>query len=61
MANKYEAEIDAIRIKLYEETKDLTNEEKNNRLREKGRRLAEQYGFTIIPSFRESKVKQDVV
>ena len=50
MANKYEAEIDAIRIKLYEETKDLTNEEKNNRLREKGHRLAEQFGFTIMPS-----------
>ena len=61
MMINYENEIDAIRIKLYEETKDLTNEEKNKRLRDKGHKLAEQFGFTIIPSVHELRVKQDVV
>ena len=59
--HKYENEINTIRIKLYEETKDLTNEEKNKRLRDKGQKLAEQFGFTIIPSIHEPSVKQDAV
>jgi len=45
--SRCEAEIDAIRLKLYEETKDLTREEDNKRLNELGQRLAAQYGFTI--------------
>ena len=50
MMNRCEAEIDAIRIKLYEETKHLTREEQNKRLREKGQKLAAEFGFTIVPS-----------
>ena len=57
----YEAELDAIRIKLYEETQNLTNEEKNKHLREKGRKLAEQFGFIIVSSIHESKIQQDAV
>jgi len=45
--NKCEAEIDAIRLKLYEETKHLTREENAKRLRDKTQKLAVQYGFTI--------------
>ena len=48
--NRCEAEIDAIRLELYEETKDLTREEQIKRSRENAQRLAVQYGFTIIPS-----------
>ena len=48
--NKCEAEIDAIRIKLYEETKDLTREERIKRTNDKAHRLAVQYGFTIVSS-----------
>ena len=45
--NRCEAEIDAIRLKLYEETKHLTREEDAKRLRYKTQKLAAQYGFTI--------------
>jgi hypothetical protein len=50
MMNRCEAEIDSIRAKLYEETKHLTREEQNKRLRDRGQKLAAQFGFTIIPS-----------
>jgi hypothetical protein len=46
--NTCEAEVDAIRLQLYEETKNLTNEENNKRLEELGKRLSAQYGFQII-------------
>jgi len=45
--NNIEDEIDAIRLKLYEETKDLTREERTRRSNERGQKLAAQYGFTI--------------
>ena len=45
--NKIEAEVDAIRDKIYEETKHMTREEQAQRLREKTQRLSAQYGFKI--------------
>ena len=36
-----------IRLRLYEETKHLTIEERIKRTNDKARKLAEQYGFTI--------------
>ena len=48
--NRCEAEIDAIRLKLYEETKDLTAAEHTRRSNELGKKLAEQYGFKIVSS-----------
>jgi len=48
--NRCEAEIDAIRIKLYEETKHLTREERIKRINDKGQKLAAEFGFTIVPS-----------
>jgi len=50
MMNRCEAEIDAIRVKLYEETKHLTREERIKRINDKGQRLAAEFGFTIVPS-----------
>ena len=57
MMNKCEVEIDAIRIKLYEETKDLTREERNKRLNDRVQKLAAQHGFTIVPSASDTKLK----
>jgi len=57
--NRCEAEIDAIRVKLYEETKHLTKEEQNKRLRDRGQKLAAEFGFTIIPSANEVSVKSN--
>ena len=55
--NRCEAEIDAIRLKLYEETKHLTKEERIIRVNKKAQRLAEQYGFTVIPAAKKSIVQ----
>ena len=60
MMNKCEKEIDAIRLKLYEETKDLTKEEDNKRLSELGRKLAHEYGLKIIPVANELRIKQKI-
>ena len=57
MMNRCEAEIDVIRLQLYEETKDLTVEENNKRLKELGQKLSAQYGFTIVDSARQTLPK----
>ena len=48
--NNIEAEVDAIRDKIYEETKHLSREEQNKRLQDRVQKAAAQFGFTIIPS-----------
>ena len=48
--NRCEAEIDQIRLKLYEETKHLTKTEHTRRTNELAYKLAAQYGFTIRAS-----------
>ena len=45
--NRCEAEIDAIRDRIMEETRHLTREENNKRLNEQAQRLAARYGFKI--------------
>jgi len=45
--NRCEAEIDKIRLQLYEETKHMTPEEHTRWSNERARKLAAQYGFTI--------------
>ena len=57
MMNKCEAEIDAIRLQLYEETKDLTIEEQMKRSRKLAQKLAKEYGITIISSANDVKSK----
>jgi len=55
MMNRCEAEIDAIRLQLYDETKDLTREEQMKRSRELAQKLAKEFGFTIISSANDVK------
>ena len=50
MTYRCEDEIHAIRIKLYEETKHMSKDEQDKRLRETGERIAKEFGFEIIPS-----------
>ena len=52
--NRCEAEVDAIRDRIMEETKHLTREENNRRLNEQTQRLAAQYGFRIVDSAKET-------
>jgi septin family protein len=58
--NRIEEELDAIRIKLYEEMKDLTPEEHTKKTNERLQKLAEQYGFTIVSSARRNVEKKEV-
>jgi len=51
--NRVEDEIDAIRLKIYEETKNMTREEANKRLRDQTLKLAEEYGFKIVPTVKK--------
>ena len=55
--NRCEREIDAIRLKLYEETKNLTRKEQMKRTRDNAQKLAAEYGFTIIPSVNNRETK----
>ena len=59
MMSRCEAEIDAIRIKLYEETKHLTREERIKRINDKAQKLAAQFGFVFIPSADGLSVKSN--
>ena len=52
-----EAEINKIRLELYEETKDLTKSERTRRSNEQGQRLAAQYGFKIGKPANNTKIK----
>ena len=53
--NSFELEIDAIRDKIYSETKHMTRAEQAKRLRDKTQNLASQYGFKIVASANEKK------
>ena len=53
--NSSEAEIDAIRLKLYEETKHMTSEEHTKWSNERGQRLSAQYGFKIVESAKKDR------
>ena len=57
--SRCEHEIDAIRIKLYEQTKGMTPEERIKRTNDKARELASQYGFVIIPSANRANYPMD--
>ena len=52
-ANNCEMEIDAIRDKIYAETKHMTRAEQAKRLKDKTQTLAVQYGFKIVASAKE--------
>lgn len=53
--NNSEAEINRIRLELYDETKDLTLEERAQRQRKITDDLAMQYGFTVRRSVGANK------
>ena len=45
--NTIEDEIDRIRLKIYEETKDMTPEQRADRTNRIGKAIAAKYGFTF--------------
>ena len=48
MRDNYENQLDAIRIYLYEQTKDMTNSEAARTSNENARKIAEQYGIVMV-------------
>ena len=48
-----EQEVNQIRIKIYEETKDLTPEQYMERVRKTGEAAARKYGFKRVASAKE--------
>jgi len=59
MYNRCELEIDAIRLKHYEETKHLSIEERVKRVNDRGQKLSAEFGFTIVPSAINRSKEQD--
>ena len=55
--NKCETEIDTIRLKIYEETKHMSKEEQDKRIRDRVQKLSLQFGFTIVDSSKRTPPK----
>ena len=53
--SKIEQEVNQIRLKIYEETKDLTPEQYKERLTKVTEAAAQKYGFKIVESAKEVK------
>ena len=51
--NTIEQEINQIRLKIYEETKDFTSSQLTEYYRKSGEASAEKYGFKIVASAKE--------
>ena len=54
MIDKREAEIDAIRVRLYEMKKSMTRDERIEKANDTARKLAAQYGFKLVESARRT-------
>ena len=52
-SNTIEQEIDQIRLRIYEETKDMTAQERAERVNKIGETAAKKYGFKIVASAKE--------
>jgi len=53
--NTIEQEINRIRLRIYEETKNMTAEQRVERVNKIGEAAAKKYGFKIVTSVREKK------
>ena len=60
LKSKIEREVDAIRLSIYEETKDMTTAQLNEYYRKSGEAAAKKYGFKIVPSVSKSDANQDI-
>jgi hypothetical protein len=49
LRSRVEREVDAIRLAIYEETKDMTTEQINEYYRKSGEAAAKKYGFKVAP------------
>jgi hypothetical protein len=61
LKSKIEREVDAIRLSIYEETKDMTLAQLNSYYRKSGEAAAQKYGFKIMPSASRNPARKDIV
>ena len=54
-AKTIEQEVNQIRLRIYEKTKDMTPAQLTEYYRKSGERSARKYGFKIFPSAKEKK------
>jgi len=57
--NTIEDEIDNIRLRIYEETKNMTVAQRVERTVKIGEVLARQYGFTIVASAKSQEINEN--
>jgi len=57
MISRVEHEVNQIRLKIYEETKDLTPEQYRERLNKITETAAQKYGFKIVASAKDSDTR----
>jgi hypothetical protein len=50
MTNDFENQLDAIRIELYEQTKDMSSAEAVKAINENGKKIAAKYGIAVVKS-----------
>ena len=54
MTNNFESQLDAIRIELYEQTKDLSNAEAVKTINVSGEKIADKYGIIVVKNDKHS-------
>jgi len=57
MTDDFEAQLDKIRVALYEETKAMPNKDAAHITNENARRIAERYGIRIVKGIKETADK----
>ena len=60
MKENFEDLLDAIRVELYEQTKDMTNSEAARVTNEHAKKIAEEYGIKIVKGVMNGAVKYAV-
>jgi hypothetical protein len=59
LKSKIEQEVDAIRLSIYEETKDMTLAERREYYRESGEAAARKYGFKRVAFAQAKNFRED--
>jgi len=54
MTDDFEAQLDQIRVELYEQTKAMSNKDTAHITNENARRIAERYGIRIVQSAKDT-------
>jgi hypothetical protein len=59
--NTIEQEINQIRLRIYEETKNMTPAQRAERVNKIGEAAAKKYGFKIVASAKENNTAREII